>query len=83
AQTMGELVAALDARGLIERHPDPRSRRQNLIRLTADGRRVLEALREPVAQLEQRMTAQTSASRVATARAALEAWRDALSAPDD
>lgn len=78
AQTMAELVAVLDQRGLIERHPDPNSRRQNLIRLTDAGRAVLEQLREPVARIEQEMTATTSAARIETTRAALHAWRDAL-----
>lgn len=78
AQTMAELVAALDRRGLIERHPDPNSRRQNLIRLTDAGRAVLEQLREPVARIEREMTESTTPEHIETARAALHAWRDAL-----
>lgn len=78
AQTMAELVAILDARGLIERSPDPASKRQYLIRLTDEGRRVLGRLREPVAEIERRMTSRTPDSRVDAIRRTLQAWRDSL-----
>lgn len=83
AQTMAELVATLEDRRLIERRPDPTSKRQNLIRLTSEGTRVLDELREPVARIEHQMTAGTAESRIASTRKVLGAWRDGLTASTD
>ena len=40
-----EVVDALEARGLVERRPDPADRRATLVELTEDGARVLDAIR--------------------------------------
>jgi DNA-binding MarR family transcriptional regulator len=40
-----EVVDALQAKGLIERHPDAQDRRATLISLTPEGNRVIEAIR--------------------------------------
>ena len=46
-QSMGELVAALEERGYLERRGDPSDRRARLVALTPSGRRVARrALRE-------------------------------------
>lgn len=46
-QSMSELVQGLEARGYVERRPDPTDKRARLIRLTPAGRRlVTRALRE-------------------------------------
>jgi len=51
-QSMAQLVEALEDRGLIQRERDEHNKRQNLISITEEGERVLDALAEPVAALE-------------------------------
>ena len=80
AQTTAQLVRTLEARGLVERHPDPRSRRQALLALTPAGQRLVDGLREPVAAIEREMTAGLDAGELAIARRALASFRDALDA---
>jgi DNA-binding MarR family transcriptional regulator len=58
---MGDLVTALERRGLIERDQDPAHRRRLLIALTAAGHELLAAFAEPVRRLEERMVADLSA----------------------
>jgi DNA-binding MarR family transcriptional regulator len=57
AQSMGDLVGALLASGLVERHRDPADRRRLVLALTADGRNMLDRYRDQVAALEARMLA--------------------------
>jgi DNA-binding MarR family transcriptional regulator len=45
-QSMGATLAALEARGLIERRPDPADGRRIVLSLTAPGREVLRSRRE-------------------------------------
>jgi DNA-binding MarR family transcriptional regulator len=78
AQTMAQLVGSLEQRGVIARQIDPASRRQHLISLTDEGRRVLDELRAPVAQIEKSMTSGLSRDRVAELRDSLISCRDAL-----
>jgi DNA-binding MarR family transcriptional regulator len=40
-QSMGATLAALEARGMIERHPDPRDGRQVLVSVSVRGRQLL------------------------------------------
>ena len=40
-----EVVDALEARGLVERRPDPNDRRATLVEVTAEGQRALVAIR--------------------------------------
>ena len=40
-QSMGATLAALEARGLVERHPDPQDGRRAVMSLTEAGRQVL------------------------------------------
>ncbi|GAA1278329.1 MarR family winged helix-turn-helix transcriptional regulator [Pseudonocardia aurantiaca] len=54
-QAMGDLVTALERRGLIERRHDPAHRRRLLISLTGPGQELLAAFAEPVERLENRM----------------------------
>jgi DNA-binding MarR family transcriptional regulator len=56
AQTMGDLVTALERRELIVRHPDPTHRKRLTIVLTDTGRRFLADVSEDVAAVERRMT---------------------------
>ena len=57
AQSMADMVHALQERGLIRRERNPRNRRELLILLTDAGRAVLAAHAEPVRRLEERMVA--------------------------
>jgi DNA-binding MarR family transcriptional regulator len=44
-QSIGATIAALEARGLVERHPDPGDGRRVMLSVTAAGREVLRARR--------------------------------------
>ena len=52
AQTMAETIAFLMKRDLISREVDPTNGRRFLLYITADGDRVVEALRNPVGDVE-------------------------------
>ncbi len=78
AQTTAQLVRSLEQRGLIARHPDPRSRRQVLLALTPRGRHLLDELREPVAEIEQLLTSGVSREGLEQFRGALESFRAAV-----
>jgi DNA-binding MarR family transcriptional regulator len=45
ARSATEVADALEARGLVERRPDPGDRRATLVELTGPGRSVLDAIR--------------------------------------
>ena len=81
AQTIAQMITVLLERGLIERQPDPASGRQYLISLSAAGQRVLDDLREPVAEIEVRMAAGLEPAQVAAAREALRSFRGSLECP--
>src|SRR4051812_36876834 len=55
AQSMADMVRALESRGLIRRERNPASRRELLIHLTGDGRALIAAVATPVRELENRM----------------------------
>jgi len=55
AQSMGDMIAALQSRGLIERHRDRADRRRLVVALTADGQALLDRYRDTVAALEASM----------------------------
>lgn len=55
-QAMGELVAELEQRALVERVPDPHDRRARLIRLTDDGREIVRAALREIAAIERAWT---------------------------
>lgn len=76
AQTMADMVRALENRGLIRREPNPGNRRERLILLADAGRRLLAEYAEPAHGLEERMVAGLDAEQVDLFRDALNhAWR--------
>jgi DNA-binding MarR family transcriptional regulator len=81
AQTMADMVRALEDRGLVERHRDPADRRRLVLALTADGRALLRRYRGPVAELEKRMLAGLTAGEAAELRRGLNACRVSLTGP--
>ena len=54
-QSMGECVDRAELAGLVERRPDPQDGRAKIVAFTPEGLRVLERLREAVAEAERRM----------------------------
>ena len=55
AQSMADMITALEGRGLIERHRDQADRRRLAVVLTSAGRELLDLYREEIAALEARM----------------------------
>jgi DNA-binding MarR family transcriptional regulator len=77
-QSMADMVTALLAEGLIERHRDHSDRRRLVIALTDAGRHRLEELRPAVTALEEEMLAPLSDSQVRTLRRGMLSCREAL-----
>jgi DNA-binding MarR family transcriptional regulator len=75
AQSMADLIGALETRGLIERHRDRTDRRRLVVALTAEGRALLDRYREEVAALEASMVVDLPLDEVATLRRLLDACR--------
>ncbi|MGW7349382.1 MarR family winged helix-turn-helix transcriptional regulator [Streptomyces sp. NPDC054854] len=76
AQSMADMVRALESRGLIRREPNPANRRERLILLADPGRRLLAEYAGPARHLEERMVASLSAEEIGVLRQALVgAWR--------
>jgi DNA-binding MarR family transcriptional regulator len=75
AQTMAQMIASLEARGLISRERDPKMRRQFKLHLTDAGRTTLTELDEPVSAVESSMTSALSPEKVDELRAALRECR--------
>jgi len=71
AQSMADMIAALEGRGLIERHRDDVDRRRLVVALTDAGRTLLDRYREEVQALEDSMLSGLSPDEVAALRGAL------------
>jgi len=71
AQSMADMVAALESRGLIERHRDDADRRRLAVKLTAEGRGLLDRYRDEVQALEDNMLASLTDDEVTALRGAL------------
>jgi DNA-binding MarR family transcriptional regulator len=71
AQSMADMITALEGRALIERHRDRADRRRLVVSLTAEGRALLDRYRPEVADLERAMLSGLSEQEVAAMRAAL------------
>ena len=70
-QAMADMLRTLEERGLIQRTPNPDSRRERLVRITTDGRRLLRDYADAVDAIEDRMIAGLT-------RAKSDAFRQAL-----
>jgi DNA-binding MarR family transcriptional regulator len=77
-QTAAQTVNALEARDLVERIRADEDRRRIRLVLAPRGQRVLDQLREPVAELEERMLRAMDPEARAALRAALVTARSAL-----
>jgi DNA-binding MarR family transcriptional regulator len=71
AQSMADMVAALEDRGLIERHRDQANRRRLAIALSPVGHEFLDRYRDPVNALESRMLHGTTKPQVTALRRTL------------
>jgi DNA-binding MarR family transcriptional regulator len=75
AQSMADMITALEGRGLIERHRDQADRRRLVVALTSSGRELLDDYRDQVAALEERMLAGLSSGETSQLRRSLHACR--------
>ena len=75
AQSMADMITALEGRGLIERHRDQADRRRLVVALTSAGRELLDDYRDQVAALEERMLAGLSNGETSQLRLSLHACR--------
>ncbi|MEW2272658.1 MarR family winged helix-turn-helix transcriptional regulator [Streptomyces griseofuscus] len=78
AQTMADMVRALESRGLVRRDIHPRNRREKVIRLAEAGRRLLADYAEPARELEERMVRDIGPADVERFREALKSAHRAL-----
>lgn len=73
AQSMGELVDDLEAKGYLERRPDPHDRRAKRIYLTDRGRENARVAKQATAEVEASLAALLGEERYRNLRCALEA----------
>lgn len=75
-QALAQALAPLEAGGYVEVLPDPSDGRARIVRLTDLGRRVNEAVRETLAEVELEWARRVGADRWAAARAVLTDLRE-------
>lgn len=73
AQSMADMITALEGRGLIERRRDQADRRRLVVALTADGRELLDRYRDQVSALEAQMLAGLTKAEISRLRRSLHA----------
>ncbi len=73
AQSMADMITALEGRGLIERHRDEADRRRLVVALTAGGRELLDRYRDQVNTLEEQMVADLTRAQISSLRRSLHA----------
>jgi DNA-binding MarR family transcriptional regulator len=71
AQSMADMIAALEARGLIQRDRDDADRRRLVVALTSEGHGLLDRYRDEVRALEEGMLTGLSDAEVTAFRVAL------------
>jgi DNA-binding MarR family transcriptional regulator len=71
AQSMADMITALEGRGLIERHRDRLDRRRLVVDLTARGRELLDRYRDQVTALEDQMLTGLTKPQVSSLRRSL------------
>jgi DNA-binding MarR family transcriptional regulator len=71
-QSMGELVAHLEAHGYVERVPDPSDGRAKLVRATPSGQAVYPLAGAAIAEVEQRWAGRIGDAKLRRLRALLE-----------
>ena len=71
AQSMADMITALEGRQLIERHRDKTDKRRLVVALTDEGRAMLDRCRDEVAALEAAMLSGLSAAQTKALRTAL------------
>ena len=80
AQSMADMITALEGRALIERHRDRADRRRLVVALTASGRDLLDRYRDQVAALEARMVAGLAEEEITCLRGGLHTCHANLAA---
>lgn len=78
-QSAADMIGVLEGRGLILRLPDPDDRRRRVLRLTTEGRELLDRVRADVDAVEERMLSPLAADEVDDLRRYVAACRGALS----
>jgi DNA-binding MarR family transcriptional regulator len=73
AQSMADMITALEGRGLIERHRDRADRRRLVVALTPGGRELLDRYRDQVSALEAQMLADLTKTEITNLRRSLNA----------
>ena len=81
AQSMADMITALEGRGLIERHRDGADRRRLVVALTADGRGVLDRYRDEVTALEARLLTGLTQDEITSLRHSLRTCHANLAGP--
>ncbi|WP_329141534.1 MarR family winged helix-turn-helix transcriptional regulator [Streptomyces sp. NBC_00670] len=79
AQSMADMVRALENRGLVRREPNPGNRREKVILLADAGRRLLARYAEPARLLEERMVGELEPADVERFRDYLKSAHRSLS----
>lgn len=77
-QSAADMVGVLEERGFITRVPDAADRRRRVLRLTEQGRLLLDSLRDEVAGVETRMLSALSPAEADDLRRFVTACRGAL-----
>ncbi|HEX6523474.1 MAG TPA: MarR family transcriptional regulator [Streptosporangiaceae bacterium] len=80
AQSMADMITALEGRGLIERHRDRADRRRLVVALTAEGRDLLDRYRDEVSALEARMITGLTQDEISCLRHSLHECHASLAA---
>jgi len=82
AQSMADMITALEGRKVIERHRDKSDRRRLVVALTDEGRTLLDRCRDEVNALEATMLTGLSAAQTKALRATLATCYANLSKAD-